>query len=371
MIKILFFIDTTLASGGAEKVLKTLVNNMDQRKFDITVQTAWHEDAKQYLVPGIKYSSLFRSKSAWNRFRYRLETKLGLTYRLHMKGDYDIEVAYLEAGSTKVIAGSSNRKAVKLAWVHCDLTQMTQNPTLFAKKTAAWYSRYRKIVCVSQTVKESFEKLFGNDPEAVVLHNTVDSDDVIEKASMPLSSDIQKRKLTVITVGRMYSQKGYDRLLQAHKRLRDEGYDFDLWILGDGPQRPDLEAYISHNGLEDSVSLHGFQSNPYPFIAAADIVVCSSRYEGFSTVVTEALILGKPVVTTECSGMRELLGDSEYGLITENSTEGIYLGLKKLLDDRALLTHLEARARERGRDFRKEKLVQQTEDFFIDVLGEK
>ena len=115
MIKILFFIDTTLASGGAEKVLRELVNNMDQSRFDITVHTLWKEDAEKYLAPGIRYRYMFDRKTPWNARRFRIESALGLTHRMHLADDYDIEVAYLEYGPTKVLAGSANKKAKKVA----------------------------------------------------------------------------------------------------------------------------------------------------------------------------------------------------------------------------------------------------------------
>ena len=105
-------------------------------------------------------------------------------------------------------------------------------------------------------------------------------------------------------------------------------------------------------------------------MAAADVIACPSRYEGFSTVVTESLILGKPVVTTPCSGMRELLGESEYGIITEDSTEGLYEGLKKMLDDPERRKQYAEAAAIRGQAFSKEKLVAETEAFFQDLLNE-
>ena len=368
MIKILFFIEN-LSSGGAEKVLRTLVNNMDQSRFDITVMTVWPEDAQKYLKQGIHYKSLYARKNRVNHLRYRAEAALNLAYPLHIRGDYDIEVAYLECGSTKIMAGSTNRKAKKLAWVHCDLKKKQADPEAFVRTSRNWYKAFHKIVCVSENVRDSFIALFGNDPEVTVLYNTVDDDEIREKANAAVSAE--KSGFTIVGVGRLCEQKGYDRLLSAHKSLVDAGCRHDLWILGEGPDRMKLEQLIADYGISDSVKLWGFQENPYPIMQTADLLVCSSRYEGFSTFVTEGLILGKPVVTTDCTGMRELLGNSEYGLITENSTDGIYQGLKKLLENRNLLVHYENRARERGGDFRKDKLVRQTEDFFMDLLGAK
>ena len=368
MIKILFFIDTTLASGGAEKVLRELVNNMDQSQFEITVHTLWKEDAEKYLAPGIRYRYIFDRKTTWNARRFQIESALGLTYGLHLADDYDIEVAYLEYGPTKVLAGSSNKKAKKVAWIHCNLLKEIRDLDGFVKKTEKWYSKYDQVVCVSQTIQDGYRKLFADQPESVKLYNTVDDTAIRRKAAAQLPAEHSKRKLTVATIGRLYPVKGYDRLMEAHLRLIRDGVDHDLWILGEGPERPAMERYIADHGLENSVHLLGFHSNPYPFMREADVIVCSSYSEGFSTMVTEALILGKPVVTTPCSGMDELLGDSEFGLITADSTEGIYEGLKKMLDDPALRKHYADAAAVRGEAFSKEKLVGQTEQFFRSLL---
>ena len=112
MIKILFHIDT-LVGGGAEKVLCNLVNHMDQTKFDITVQTVFPDEPTKYLVDGIHYKSIYPSDNQFYRNLYRIEAALGLVYALHMKDDYDIEIAYLEFGPTKVIASSTNKRAKK------------------------------------------------------------------------------------------------------------------------------------------------------------------------------------------------------------------------------------------------------------------
>ncbi len=136
MIKILFFIEE-LEAGGAEKVLRDLVNHMDQTKFDITIQTVWPCDASKYLVSGIRYKSTYSAKNRINRLRYRFEAEVGILYHLHIKDDYDIECAYLEMGPTKVLASSTNKNAKKLAWVHCDLTKAVANPQGYAKKNRA------------------------------------------------------------------------------------------------------------------------------------------------------------------------------------------------------------------------------------------
>lgn len=365
MIRILFYIDT-LNGGGAEKVLCNLVNSMDQTRFDITVQTTWREENTKYLASGIRYRWCFIKNNQLINLLFRVEAAISLLYRIHIKDDYDIEVAYLECSPTKIMSASTNRKSKKLAWVHCDLKKAMADTESFIKKTKPWYKKYHKIVCVSENVRCSYREMFGDNPESIVLYNTIDHEEILHKADYKLS--IRKRKFTLVIIGRLSPPKKIMRLLQAHNMLITEGFDYDLWIIGEGDERQMLENYIAEYNLENSVVLLGFQDNPYPFIKAADLLVCSSVYEGFSTFITEGLILGKPIVTTDCSGMRELLGDSEYGLITENSDKGFYEGLKRMLTDTKLLEYYATQAKKRGQDFKREKLVNQTENFFMQLL---
>lgn len=369
MINILFFIDE-LDGGGAEKVLRTLVNNLDREQFSITVQTLNAADPAGLLAPHIRYRAINRCRTQWGKKLFSLWLRLcaqtGWLYPLYIRDDYDIEVAYLECGPTKILAGSTNRKALRLAWVHCDLAKK-EGMAAQTEKLKKYYASYDKVVCVSRNVRDSFAGQFGMD--AQVLYNVNDETDILRRSAafMPPAPPCPR----LVSVGRLTWQKGYDRLLDACAILKGEGYGFSLDILGEGPDRAALESQISRLGLGDTVHLPGFQSNPYPYMKNGDVLVCASRYEGFSTVVTEALILGKCVLTTPCSGMDELLGDSEYGLITADSVEGIHDGLKRLLDNPDLRQHYAQMAKIRGTDFSRETILSRTEDFFRRELEKK
>ncbi len=365
MYKILFLIDE-LTGGGAEKVLRTLVNNMDQSQFEITVQTVESADPTNYLAPGIRYKAINRCRTALGKKLYsywiRLCAEAKWLYPLYIKDNYDIEVAYLECGPTKMLSGSTNKTAKKLAWVHCDLTK---KPGVLEslEKQSKYYRAYDKVICVSQSTKDSFVSLFGSNPESIVLYNVVDEQEILDKSVA--YEAVRPHVFTFLAVGRLSHQKGCDRLLEACGRLKDDGCQFQLQILGTGPEAESLKAMTHALGLTEQVSFLGFQENPYPYIKAADAIVCASRYEGFSTVVTESLILGKSVVTTPCSGMQELLGNSQYGLITEDSVEGIYAGMKQMLEDPALREQYRQAAALRGKLFSKAVTVTKTEDFFL------
>ena len=367
MIKILFFIEK-FSKGGAEKVLRDLVNHMDQSQFDITVQSIWPYEEGNHLAPGVKYKTVYPVKNRITERIYRLEAAAKLTYPLHIKDDYDIECAFLERGPTKILAASTNKKAKKIAWVHCDLTRALKDYSAFKKKTAPWYQRYDCVACVSQNVKDAFDLIFDSAFRSEVVHNVIEDEKIRNLAEEPVPG-LKKSRLTMLAVGTMYPPKNYPRLLAAHEKLLQAGVEHDLWILGDGEQRPQIEQYIRDHGLSASVKLFGFQKNPYPYMKAADMIVCSSSFEGFSTVITESTILGKAIVTTDCSGMREILGDSEYGLITENADGAFYEGLKTMLTDPELRHEYAKKAALRGKRFSMEQLVSETQNFLRKVAG--
>lgn len=362
-IKVLFFIES-LAGGGAEKVLHTIVKHIDKSKFDITVATVAAGGVyEKPISKSVRYEPIIKTR---NRFLYKLlyhliyfYLPLRVVYALFLPKGNDIEVAFCEGFATKLLAHSSNKN--RIAWVHTDmlLNPWTQNivyPSV--KKERDTYLKYSKVVCVSDTVKKSVETKFG--VEAATIYNPIDNAEIIRKSKeeVPLP---EKRKLRMVTLGRLVEQKGYDRLLKVAKRLIDEKCDFELWILGEGPEKEKLTQDIERNKLNNHIRMYGFIPNPYPYIAASDIFVCSSRCEGFSTAATEAVILGLPVVTTLCSGMRELLGDNQYGIIVENEEMTLFEPLKKIITDSDYLSVLTRKVRGRGHDFGISSLIKPVE----------
>ena len=101
-----------------------------------------------------------------------------------------------------------------------------------------------------------------------------------------------------------------------------------------------MSRQIKENGLEETITLLGFQANPYPYIKYADAFLLTSRDEAISLVVGESLIIGTPVVATDCAGVSEWLEGGRYGIITENSTDGIAAGMLRVLSDQIILKEL-------------------------------
>ena len=367
MIRILFFIET-LSGGGAEKVLQNLVNNMDRGKFDITVQTVWKENPDGLLNENIKYKYIYPAYTKINNYKYRLSALLKTIYPLYIKDDYDIEVAYLECGATKVIATSTNKNAKKVAWVHCDLSKKVENINKFKKKSVNWYKNFDKVVCVSKDVEKSFKNIYGDEFDTQVLYNVIDDCGIREKANEKIDDFAFDESIpTIVSVGRLSTQKRFDRLIEAHKILLDNGGANRLLIIGEGDERENLAQLIKASDVQETVTLTGFKSNPYPYIKNADLLVCSSDYEGFSSFVAEGLILGKAIVTTNCTGMAELLETSQYGVITECNEKSLAAGIKRLLSDKGLKEEYESKASEKNKDFSIEASITETEKFFTHI----
>jgi glycosyltransferase involved in cell wall biosynthesis len=150
-------------------------------------------------------------------------------------------------------------------------------------------------------------------------------------------------------------------------KLKKMGYNVRYFILGEGPMENELKELATKEGVSDYVTLLGYQTNPYKYVAKCDLFVCSSFAEGFSTAATEALIVSTPVCTTEVSGMKEMLGENnEWGVVTENTDEALYEGIKKLVSDPELLAHYKEKAAERGKFFTTDGTVNATEKFLLD-----
>lgn len=365
--KVLFMIPS-LAHGGAERVLVNLVNNLDSERFEFTVQTLFDVGVnRQYLKPHVRYLPGAKRQFRGNSHVIKLFSPKTL-YRYFVKEDYDIVVSYLEGPTSRIVAGCDKPDVKKVGWLHIELN----TPALAArgfrspKEAKYFYDRFDRLVAVSNNVKACFLQNLPVETPIDVLYNTNETEQIRELAKIvPDGMRFPKKELVirVCSVAKLMKTKGFDRLLNVHRRLLDEGYPHKIYILGIGEEMRYLEAKIHEYGAEDSFLLLGFQDNPYQYVSRCDLYVCSSRREGFSTAVTEALIVGTPVVSTDCSGARELLGDhDEYGLVVENSEEGIYRGMKKMLSDPALLAHYREKAKERGKSFSREQTVKAVED---------
>lgn len=367
MKKKLLFLIPSLHHGGAEKVLVNLVNNLDSAKYDITVQTLFdvgvHRDS---LKPHIRYRGGMKRQFRGNTTFFKLFSPKFLWNRL-IGEHYDIAISYLEGPTSRILSGCPDPDTKKIAWIHIELN----NPKLAAMgfrspaEAERAYNSFDQIVAVSRNVKEIFCNNLNITAPVEVLYNTNETEQIVDKSRLkPEDSRFVTDEIpSICSVAKLMKTKGFDRLLNVHKRLLDEGFAHRIYLLGLGEEQKALEKQMQELGIENSVTLLGFHKNPYQYVARCDLYVCSSRREGFSTAVTESLVVGTPVVSTNCSGAYELLGDNnEYGIVVENSEEGIYKGMKQMLSDPTLLASYKEKAKERGSFFSRTETVRAVEN---------
>lgn len=274
--KILFVIES-LSGGGAEKVLTTTVKNIDKTKFDVTVLTVVKTGV--YVKEVEKYCKLIsmlpdyeKLKSPIAKIKYKLDYKkiynedCRKIYNEYIKEEYDVEIAFVEGFVTKLVAASSNKNSKKYAWVHIDMMENDHADANYSsiQEEISAYRNYNKIFTVSGYVGDIFIKKFGNEFEEKMMtqYNPVDSLEIEKKSKEKLDEEYHAQ-VKLISIGRLVDQKGYDRLISVVNKLKNKYSNFEIWILGDGEQRNELETYIKQHQLENYFKLKGFKNNPY------------------------------------------------------------------------------------------------------------
>lgn len=376
--RIVFFVNS-LSGGGAEKILQTLLNHWDSRERDITIYSVRKEDIPDGYPRNISIRFLFgalrEEDGFWKKLGVNIRNGLKLWvyrhcspsvfYRLFIRGTYDVVAAFIEGYATRIAGGAPRAGSRKLAWVHIDLAanHWTLPGYRNEREEREVYQSFDTVVSVSRQVRDSLLALTGPLRDARVVYNPVDAEG-IRKMAGEFVPGRPEGKVLFCASGRLVRQKGFDRLVTALRYLAEEGFSFHLWILGEGVEEGGLKEMICRWNLQDRVTLLGWRENPYPYVNAADWLVCSSRSEGYSTVISESLILGIPVMAVECSGVGEQLGDGEFGLVAENHVLGIYLALKEILTGRADRRDYCGRSRRGGSRFDLRRQVAAVEQLF-------
>ena len=342
MKKILFFINT-LGMGGAEHVLVDIVNNLDPKKFDITIKTIYDNDFYlKDLNSNIKVETFYKTNK--NKFIDKLIRKVihyiikhfnnKLLYKIFIKRKYDIEVAFLEGIPTKIISNSNNKKSKKISWVHCDFEVNSDSDFYFKNinQQINSYKKFDEIYCASKKAKDAFCNRFNIKNRVFVVYNIVDYKNIRIKSKD--QCELSKNKINLITVGRLNYQKGYIRLIEAinqvHKKVKNK---FHLYIIGDGEERQKIEQAIKNNNLDNCVTLLGSQKNPYKYMKNSDVFICSSYSEGASLVILESIALKLPILATDCGDFNDLIKENNVGLVVKNNLDDLVRGLEEILNN--------------------------------------
>lgn len=337
----------SLRHGGAEKVLVTFLKNLPPDLYEIDLLLNLYSGKYLADVPNF-VNVLYLNKGEMittNRLQdlpkkaYRkvfqgiLKKFSSILYSKILKGKkYDIEFAAIH-GFRDEILNSPLKNSKKIVWIHNDLRKTHFHN--YTDNEIRKFFGFDKIMVISQHIQKDFESLAKNEDEKsriVRVYNPLDTEEILQKAGRE-KEEVPNAVPIFVSVGTVFPQKGFDRLLKVHQKLLEEGFNHRLKIVGDGYDFENVKKLKSDLGVVDTADMTGFTDNPYPHFRNADFFVLSSRYEGFPTVLFEAITLKKKIIATEVSGVREMLENGKLGLIVENSEQGIYDGMKKALEN--------------------------------------
>lgn len=357
--EVLFVIDS-LVVGGVSKVLINLLAEIDYSKYKIDLLVLnYHGDmisnipkevniikgTKRFDVIDYSFKQLIKERrfvKAIKKIYFSFIIKTG-SVKLLIKNErkkilhkrYDNEISYNDGFCTLFCAFGDSLN--KINWNHVDISVV--NASRKYKQTMIKALKLIDTnVSVSKEAAVSFKKYYDLNKEPKVILNVIDEGRIIEKSKETISNIMfDDEYINILSVGRLDYQKAYDRYIGIHKKLIDDGFKFKVYIIGDGCQRDLLQNKIKEYNIEDSLILLGKKQNPYPYFLNVDFSLLVSRYEGMPTVVSESLVLGCPVVSTNVAGIDYLLDNGKYGIIIKNNEDGIYNGLKNVLLKKDLL----------------------------------
>ncbi|KPH11487.1 glycosyltransferase [Chryseobacterium sp. ERMR1:04] len=371
----------SLRHGGAEKVLVTFLKNISPDKYEVDLLINLYSGIYikevpswvnvYYLLKGEMITTNRPQDIPVKAYRVLYQKMFlwfpSLLYKFILKNkQYDVELAAIH-GMYREILSSPQKDSKKIIWVQNDIFNLKE----YTPDVIRQFFKFDKILVISNKLQQEMHKLAQNETEkqsVIKIFNPIDKEDTLKKANIiiddyPFDNNIP----TFVSVGTVYPQKGYDRLLEVHKRLLDEGLKHQLLIIGDGFDLDNIQALLDQLKLQETAKMLGFKSNPYPYLKKADYYIMSSRHEGFPTIIAEALILNKPISATDISGIKDLLQDGKLGTITPNSEDGIYDGMKMFLTNKDLAGEYKKRVSETDLPFVLEKSVQKLQEIIDEI----
>ncbi len=355
MKRILFFNDG-METGGTEKLLVSLLNHLADKECAVTLLLPMPSD-KNILIGEISQSIII--KYIYKENTSHLKIKLGENFmiffpRLFAKwkgikeSDYDQIVCFKETFFARIF---SKMRLSKILWIHNILYKRIYETDSLRDKFSAWlnrkqlkvvqssYNHFDKIICVSDAAKNAYLSVLHNgtspNQDIRVLYNAIDLTKAIEKSKQTIET-LPQGQTNFILLTRTSPEKRTDRLISAARRLKDEGYDFHIYIIGEGMDSQSMQDSIAISHLQDMITLKGRIDNPFPYILQCKWSLCVSERESFSLALLESMALKTPVITTNCGGPGDIVDGGKYGILVDNSTEGVYQGMKMVLDNPTL-----------------------------------
>lgn len=321
--KILFFLWSFSLGGGAEKILSTIVNNLDKDKYDIDILELEHFDKGTESV--CKNVKILKS---WMNYKQNRITRMilwrirkyfpNIVRKILIKEDYDIEVSFTITNPP--FPFSKNKNVKKIAWIHGSIEEFLKDDT--KKNTHKIYLKdVDKIISVSEKTKNSIICVYKEYKQKVLtIYNGYDFDKIIKKSNEKL--DIEIKKNSICIVGRIEDQKGSLEVYETIKKIvKESKKDYNFYFLGSGELEDTLKNKTKIDNLNKNVHFLGYQKNPYKYIKHMSLMFSMSKQEGFSGAIVEAMALKVPFVSTDVGGIKELSLDGKFGKVVYSTDD--------------------------------------------------
>lgn len=350
-IKILFR-HRSMEMGGVEKVMLSLLNNLNPEKFDLTVLLSLNQGElrnefpshirKVYLTDGkedFSTNPLVQKFQLWkrkNKLNFFVKNPSVIDNDI-LKEQYDIEIG-MTYNDFEMVLNSSNKKSKKIGWFHSEIQLPKLQPLV--PKILEHFPQFDHMVYCSEKIKTLMHEHYPNlkYPKESVIINAIPIEEIKRKAEEKIT-DIPKRPV-FISIGRLHTRKGYHKLMEAHAKLLAEGFSHSVVIIGDGEELPNLLAQQKKLGVEKSFIFLGNKMNPYPYLKKADFFIMPSESEAWPLVIAEALILQKPIIATDTGDVSQMIQDGKTGCLIHYETQEMYKSMKEFLTNEKLVSTL-------------------------------
>lgn len=292
----------------------------------IRPQPLWAKLAKELVRGLFSWSARLKKRAVLAiEMRWRIKPRVVALHKLLEEGGFDL--IYMNNQPSSNIEGYLAGEAAGLPVVqHC-----RSEPQLQAREVAVVNRVATRIICVSQGVADVLAAQHVAENRLQVVYNAID-----HRLALPAAVELPPtvNRLVIGTVGRLTSLKSVSHLIEAVSALKTSGMPVTCLILGEGPQRAELEAAAARLGITNQVSFLGFQSVPLAWVQAMDVCVLCSSKEGLPRVVLEAMLASKPAVGSDVTGTRELIVNEETGLLyAYGDVPALTAALRRLLAD--------------------------------------
>ena len=376
-VKVLFR-HRSMEMGGVEKVILSLLNNLNKEKFEMTLQVSLYQGELRDKVPSdIRYIKNNKGKEDFSRqsltrtFQLlvrNLKVRLfnlfpSISDKIYLKEKFDIEIA-TSYTDFEFVLNSSNKFSKKIGWFHSDITFPKLQPAV--PKILNQIPKFDYFIFGSQQTKDIFTQTYPNFklPENQVILNAIPIEEIKQKA-VEFVPDFGTKDPVFVSVGRLHSRKGYHKLIEAHSKLIKDGFAHKIIIIGDGEEKDNLENLTKMYGVQNSFVLLGSLLNPYPYVKNADFFVMPSESEGWPLIIADALILQKPILSTAVGGIPEMIRHLENGYLINYDTDEMYNAMKEFLSNTDVIEKIKKGLENSEKQFDNRKIFDAVENIII------